>query len=392
VKRRARRPRNVAHAGQTLVIFALTSTVLLAGMGLVLDAGYDFVQRRTMQNAADAAALAGAQILARDATTTEVFATVSAVAVENGVPSSANVRCQYITDANTTGVAACEDGVAPPTDYGTITGVAVTVGETHGTFVMKAIGIATSGTAATAAAQIQVLGGYPGTAAPFAPCGVKTKLASDLDGASTFSIFETEDDPIYDNKGKITGYNTVVVNDADNHATIRESAYSFDWLGLNGLSRPGPGVTAPADRPEFLIHGPQIEECGVHSSSWKGLNGEDGEIILPAPPGDDEDAVNIWAEPGTKAGPSRQVAGSLGCGVGEANGCIMILPIVDTSGPGGNGTHAYVAARQWGAFWVTQISANEHAGRLIANYPITANGNAGWTPSYGGPVVIRLIR
>lgn len=386
-----RRPRRVAHAGQTIVLFALTSLVLMAGMGLVVDSGYDFLQRRTMQNAADAAALAGARLLARDSATTEVAATVAAVAVQNGVPSSANVGCQYITDANTTGVAACQAGVAPPTNLGTITGVAVSVSERHATFVMRAVGVPTSGTGASAAAQIQVLGGYPGSAAPFAPCGVKTKLASRLNGADTFSIFVTEEIPIYDNRGRVTGYETKVDEDDNGDAVIDPDAYSFDWLAQDqapnytGLPFPRQGATAPADKPVFLIHAPQLERCGVSSSSWKGLNGEQGTITLPG-------KQNVWAEPGTRAGPSRRVAGTLGCGAGEGDGCIMILPIVDNEGPGGNGTNAFVRARQWGVFWVTQIAANEHAGRLIKNYPVTANGAPGWTPSYTGPVVIRLAR
>jgi hypothetical protein len=70
----------------------------------------------------------------------------------------------------------------------------------------------------------------------------------------------------------------------------------------------------------------------------------------------------------------------------------MILPIVDASGPGGTGSNAYVAGRQWGAFWVTEVSANEHTGQLIANYAITADGQPGWTSSYTGPIVVRLTR
>ena len=39
-----------------------------------------------------------------------------------------------------------------------------------------------------------------------------------------------------------------------------------------------------------------------------------------------------------------------------------------------------------------EINANTHGAYLIANYPITANGTTGWTPSYTGPVTLRLIR
>jgi Flp pilus assembly protein TadG len=53
--RRASRER-----GQVLAIFALSLVALIAMVGLVLDGGSTFVQRRDQQNVADAAAMAGA--------------------------------------------------------------------------------------------------------------------------------------------------------------------------------------------------------------------------------------------------------------------------------------------------------------------------------------------
>jgi Flp pilus assembly protein TadG len=68
IHRRSDRPR-----GQILALFALTLTVLILGVGLVVDGGNALVQRRASQNAADFAALAGARIIAEkvggDATT-----------------------------------------------------------------------------------------------------------------------------------------------------------------------------------------------------------------------------------------------------------------------------------------------------------------------------------
>lgn len=51
--------------GQTLVIFALSLTALIAMVGLVIDGGNAFAQQRKTQNGADAAAEAGATELAR---------------------------------------------------------------------------------------------------------------------------------------------------------------------------------------------------------------------------------------------------------------------------------------------------------------------------------------
>ena len=49
--------------GQILVLFTLALVVLLLGTGLVVDGGYAFSQRRTAQNAADFAAMAGTRIV-----------------------------------------------------------------------------------------------------------------------------------------------------------------------------------------------------------------------------------------------------------------------------------------------------------------------------------------
>ena len=57
--RRAHRDRR----GQALVLFALALTVIVAGVGVVVDGGYAFAQRRVSQNAADFAAMAGTRII-----------------------------------------------------------------------------------------------------------------------------------------------------------------------------------------------------------------------------------------------------------------------------------------------------------------------------------------
>ena len=50
--------------GQTLIIVALAMVVLVGSLALAIDGGNAYAQRRRMQNAADAAALAGAKALA----------------------------------------------------------------------------------------------------------------------------------------------------------------------------------------------------------------------------------------------------------------------------------------------------------------------------------------
>lgn len=70
--------------GQILFIFALALVAIVAMTGLVLDGGSTFVQRRDMQNAADAAAMAGAYDYANKNDVSSAITAAQAVAVANG--------------------------------------------------------------------------------------------------------------------------------------------------------------------------------------------------------------------------------------------------------------------------------------------------------------------
>ncbi len=51
-------------SGQMIVLFALSLIAIVLVVGLVVDGGFAFAQRRTAQNAADFAAIAGTRIVA----------------------------------------------------------------------------------------------------------------------------------------------------------------------------------------------------------------------------------------------------------------------------------------------------------------------------------------
>ncbi|MBA3235958.1 MAG: Tad domain-containing protein [Chloroflexi bacterium] len=78
--------RHDGQRGQILAIFALALVAIVAGVGLVIDGGFTFAQRRAEQNAADLASLAGANALlsGKDAT-----AAAKAAAATNGYPDGA---------------------------------------------------------------------------------------------------------------------------------------------------------------------------------------------------------------------------------------------------------------------------------------------------------------
>jgi Flp pilus assembly protein TadG len=86
---RSTKPRAEDERGQIIVIFALTITAVIAMVGLVLDGSSAFSQRRTEQNAADLAALAGANAYMNTddtvaARTAAAIAAARASATKNG--------------------------------------------------------------------------------------------------------------------------------------------------------------------------------------------------------------------------------------------------------------------------------------------------------------------
>jgi Flp pilus assembly protein TadG len=76
--------RTRANDGQIIVIFALGLVAMIAMVGLVLDGGSTFAQRRGQQNAADLAALAGANDFLLNADKASATVVAQTVAGQNG--------------------------------------------------------------------------------------------------------------------------------------------------------------------------------------------------------------------------------------------------------------------------------------------------------------------
>lgn len=79
-----RREEDSTSGGQVIVIFALALIALIAAVGLVLDGGSAFAQRRSQQSAADMAALAGANDYLLNHDTGLATARARSVAATNG--------------------------------------------------------------------------------------------------------------------------------------------------------------------------------------------------------------------------------------------------------------------------------------------------------------------
>lgn len=425
------RPTPAAHRGQTIVLFALGSLVLLGVLGLALDGGYLLAKRRAMQNAADAAALAGASALAgNNAAGFTVLSTVRENARQNGIADPADpgqLTCTYL-DNSLQPLASplptsCHDA---PFAIGTaVSAVQVTVRETHPTFVMRALGVASSGTGATATAQIQRLTQLANAQAPFLPCGVDSKLVGangNIVGA--MSILETNGQLQYNAPYNTPHYYTASKQDtsANGRVIINPSAYSYDMR----VNPPGGSAAASPNPYRFLIHKASgnetngIERCSADGfSAWKGYNGAltgmiDIEQTLPLQgavtynpalyPGAVSPYSNsvsyasglggpVYAGTGQRSGPAANVPGAGGCAANQASNCIMLLPIVDNSIGSENGSNGILAARAYEAFYITtNNNGNEHYAALVKNWRPNLKGSPTYTIGAAGVTSILLVR
>ena len=115
--RRSRR-RNREH-GQIIVIFVLGLVGMLAMVGLILDGGSAFANRRVQQNAADLASLAGANAYLENINATSSVAQAAAdaaardVATKNGYASGANSQIVAVSFDTTAGARVKVDISAP---------------------------------------------------------------------------------------------------------------------------------------------------------------------------------------------------------------------------------------------------------------------------------------
>lgn len=155
-----------------MVLVALALVAVLAMLALVLDGGYGYLQRRRMQNAADAAAFAGTRQLATrlddtGATELAVLSAVNRYAELNGVPdSNANVRAYFVDSGNS--VLGGRMGTNGGVPSGSVA-VAVKVQATYDTFIADVIGFPTL----TASAIGQGRYGSVGSATGLVPLAVR---------------------------------------------------------------------------------------------------------------------------------------------------------------------------------------------------------------------------
>jgi Flp pilus assembly protein TadG len=327
-----------AHRGQVMILFAIFLVALMGALGLSIDLGLAFSQRRALQNAADASALAGARLVVKSTPSApiSVLPEVEEVALANIMRFGRidSIDCSYIIDSGYSN-GSCARYVTTGT-----TGVKVIVTETHQTFFMRVVPGAPAYVTVSAEAKAHVMRVAAPRDGPFLPCARNTQLAEG-------------------------GAMDILVKSTDN-----EWVMNPDAIGRT-----------------FKIHGPQIEKCQAKASRYKGLADVEANRYKDTP-----DWFN-YKEGDTAGVISIDVEGPDGCKAGqEAVNCVAFLPIV-VEDPPEAGNNRELWAITFAPFYITAPKSNEHYGRLISNYVVYGRNQIaqwGWHQGYVGPIVIRL--
>jgi Putative Flp pilus-assembly TadE/G-like len=393
-----------------MVLFGLAITGLVALVALVLDGGNLYLQHRTSQAAADAAALGGTTALRNATATTPVSTIASAVttyAQANAFGSAPSVSCATFigVDGNPVG------GVIHPSS-GFVTPGCPAVSSI---IPASAAGIHVE---VRIAFRPYLIGMLQAVCGSF--CGSPTVDARASGMVGVLTGYDTRNAPIIvcgggglgDYAAKLVPQTPVVATSvpgvlAATPATLPSFHGSppltiLDTLLITPVATPGPQfeVNPAKDGIVYYIKGQHLGADGADC----GLSGFKGEAATSQPTPFIQNVMST-ATPATIQGDvgnrvpqvAQAVAAAAGCGTSVSwteggPGCVMILPIAD----GSSGTTFDIGA--WGAFYVWCIKdssgCQEYAGQYLADWPISGGPAANlWTFGVpGGITVIHLTQ
>ena len=327
IRRRIRR----TERGAALMLIAMSMTAMLATTGLIVDGGNAFSQRRQMQNSADSAALAGARAFDRLATNGEsaIWTAVVASATSNGANASM-VTCRLVTDL------LVDLGPCPTGATGTATalrtaasGVKVTVGSTHNTSFIRAVGVDDFVARAGATAQVQ---GLRAGNSPFALCAVGDTDPRSLGDGQTIPVI----------------------------------------LPDNSMNPFAVGV-------QYELQDPTTIGCG-QGTQFKGLTENlNSDYPVPGPwnLANGDHGINVS---------TAVVAGNTACRGSLTTGCVILVPLCHAADPP---VEDVMYCQRFGAFRIVDVySSSRISGVLVDNVEATGGQGGG----HAGPGEARVIK
>jgi Flp pilus assembly protein TadG len=357
------------------VFFAATLIVFIGMTGLAVDYGFAALERRVLQNAVDAAAVTGANDLARGL---GPASDVNTIASRNNIALSTTVVCEYIDNANAV------TGPCSGTPSATTSGVRVTATNDRPTFFMRVLGIPAVTVSTSSMARVYTVTGdsqWGMWDSVFIVCGWGTTTATPKangkwDIGSPTNLLTTGYTPT--TGGYPASWPTSFTPTA---------SYAWEW----------PLSSDSVYSQWFVIHDENdVAKCGIGDSGFKGLNSSSGTFAVPTPRWS---ATSLTAETGSRTGPATTpVPTYQGCGAvtgpddPNLHDCIMFLPIfTSTLEPPNdkvNGDYRVRSVR-WQPFMIKREikngpsgNTNTHYGQPVRSVNIVANENttlAPWT-------------
>jgi Flp pilus assembly protein TadG len=387
--------------GQVMVLFALSIIGIVALLGLIIDGGFLYVQRRTAQTSADAGALAGARALRDGLSLAAIYNTALSTAQANAFGVTPTVTCVTLVDV--TGAflgklagsgANCPLAVATSTTNAS--GVHVDVQIAYPTILAGMLRISTLSTAGAATAQLGVPSGVWTNDAPLIICGggsqgiagmVSPGPIVTISGGGEVTNVPSPLLPTY-NVGPTNGYtleqflttdgngNVIVDPTKNGHVYYLKGQYIGHWS-----------------------NGSQDNGCGVASNKFDGGAVADQNVILPGEMygtnGNSVSTIGAQVEaPGGCAGGTDFVDN---WSAGQP-GCIMLLPVANGSMPTSSNAPLFTVPLEAAFYvWCNKSSSSvcqEWVGQLIASEAVTGNLlksiSVSGTGAPTGPVAVHL--
>ncbi len=319
--------------GAVLVLLALSLAALMIIAAIAIDGGQGYAERRQMQNAADAAAMAGTRALDRyrfppSGTTpdvTTISSEVNRVATDNGATTVVSCRLINFDQVGTSSdLGPCTSATAANQAEGVRVNVSGTVNTFFGGFTGRPTITATTNATATIQELLSVT-------SPFIICG----------------------------NPALGGYNL---------------------LNANGTLNP----TNATNAGEMTIHGSQVPDCGA-GSQFKGLLNNPITLNTWTDIGTQGNRVGQYTDVTSGVTPCPDG--------GPYDNCDMLLPIMQQGNGSGSNATAFVTA--FAVFHVTAGSngTSEHTAHYVGTSTIVTGGQGGGIDLGGANSgLIRLIK
>ena len=366
--------------GQVLVLFALAIFGIVALLGLVVDGGFLYVQRRTAQTAADAGALAGARAL-REASSTTVIANAAInTAHANAFGITPTVLCAYLVGLdgvtplgmlNVPPAGANCPAVASATSINNASGVHVDAQITYPSIIAGMLRVSSFTAAGQATAQLGTPSGISTNNAPLIICAGGTNgAASRITTTPALSQLNIDNGPGATTYTSVTTYN-VNSNNLTLEKILDTSNNVIAGLAGHVYYLKGPLIGQ-------VSQGTVSNDCAAPSNTFDGGSVPGQTVTLPGQlsgsHGNSVPAIGAQVEaPGgcaSGAQPDNWIAGS--------PGCVMFLPLA-TSYVGTDSNNRPVFSIPAAAefyVWCNKSSQNgngcqEYVGQLVPGGAVT---------------------